>query len=177
MRQGIATLNNVFKLYDVDSGNALDGTVTIELPSFELMSETFKGAGVGGEVNVPAPGVMNALTATISVPLIYGEITRYLELGSTRTLDLRNEIVVNSADTHNLERVPNRWVLKGPLSGSNPGNVEQGATGDAQLTMQIYYAHHWLDGDDILEWDPFKYIYTVNGNDMLAVTRQNLLVG
>jgi P2 family phage contractile tail tube protein len=177
MRQGIATGNNVFKLYDVDTGAALDGTVTVELPSFELMSNTFKGAGVGGEVNVPTPGVMNAQTVTISVPLIYGEITKFMALGTTRTLDLRNEIIVNNKDTHALEKVPNRWVLKGPLSQSNPGKVEQGAAGDASVVMQVYYAHHWLDGDEILEWDPFKGIYTVNGNDLMSETRQNVFVG
>ena len=176
MRQGIASENNVFKLYDVDTGAALDGTVTVELPSFELMSNTFKGAGVGGEVNVPAPGVMNAQTVTINVPTIYSSITRYMELGTTRTLDLRNEIIVNNKDTHALERVPNRWVLKGPLSQANPGSIEQGASGEASIVMQVYYAHHWLDGTEILEWDPFKGIYTVNGNDLMSETRRNVFV-
>jgi len=177
MRPGIGKLNNVFKLYNSETNKALDGTVTVELPSFELLSETFKGAGVAGEVNVPIPGVMSAMTAVISCPVIYGELVEYLETGSTKTLDLRNEIVVMNPDTHAMEKVPSRWVLKGPLSGSNPGKVEQAATGDASLTMQVYYVHHWLDGDDKLEWDPFKYIYTVNGKDMLAETRQNVLVG
>jgi P2 family phage contractile tail tube protein len=177
VRAGIGTINNVFKVYDSETGRALDGPVTLELPNFELASESFKGAGVGGEINVPAPGVMNALTATISCPIIYGALTKYLELSTTKTLDLRNEIIVNNADNHKLEKVANRWILKGPLSGSNPGSVEQASAGGAQITMQIYYAHHWLDGEDILEWDPFKFIYTVNGEDMMAETRQNILVG
>jgi P2 family phage contractile tail tube protein len=155
----------------------LDGTVTVELPSFELMSNTFKGAGVGGEINVPAPGVMNAQAATISVPVIYSGITKYMELGTTRTLDLRNEIVVNNKDTHALERAPNRWVLKGPLGQANPGKVEQGAAADASIVMQVYYARHWLDGDEILEWDPFKGIYTVNGKDLMSETRRNVFAG
>jgi phage tail tube protein FII len=43
--------------------------------------------------------------------------------------------------------------------------------------MQVYYVHHWLDGDDILEWDPFKGIYKVNGKDLMAETRRNVFVG
>jgi|LSPZ01.1.fsa_nt_gi P2 family phage contractile tail tube protein len=177
MKKGIATQNNVFKLYDVDTGAALDGTVTVQLPAFELASNAFKGAGVGGEINVPVPGVMNALTATISVPVIYGDITKYMELGTTRTLDLRNEVIVNNKDTLATEKAPNRWVLKGQLSKSDPGKVEQGATSDGTLDMQVYYAHHWLDGDDVLEWDPFKGIYTVNGKDLMDETRRNVFVG
>jgi len=176
MRNGIAKLNNVFKLYDSASGRALDGTVSVTLPSFELLSETFKGAGVAGEVNVPASGNMSALTAEISCPKIYGAIMDYLELGTTKTLDLRNEIVVTNTDNHSQEKVPDRWVLKGVLSASNPGSVEQAAAGDASITMQIYYVHHWMDGEEKLEWDVFKFIYTVNGKDMLAETRRNLLV-
>jgi len=177
MRAGIAKLNNVFKVYDSEAGKALDGIVTVELPNFELLSETFKGAGVAGEVNVPVPGVMSAQTVTISCPVIYGPITKFLELGSTKTLDLRNEIIVQNPENHQQEKVANRWVLKGPLSGSNPGSIEQGAAGESSIVMQVYYAHHWLDGDDILEWDPFKYIYRVNGKDLMAATRQNVLVG
>jgi P2 family phage contractile tail tube protein len=176
MRQGIATQNNVFKLYDIEAGTALDGAVTVELPTFELMSNTFKGAGVGGEINVPVPGVMNAQAVTISVPIIYGSITKYMELGTTRTLDLRNDIVVNDRYTQALLHVPNRWVLKGPLSQANPGSVEQGAAGEASIVMQVYYAHHWLDGEEILEWDPLKGIYTVNGKDLMAATRMNVFV-
>jgi len=177
MREGIATGNNVYKLYDVETGRALDGAVSVELPSFELTSNSFKGAGVGGEINVPNPGVMSAQTATISFPKIYSEITKCMELGTTRTLDLRNEIIVNNKDTHALEKVPDRWVLKGPLSQANPGKVEQSVAGDSSVVMQIYYAHHWLDGDEVLEWDPFKGIYTVNGKDLMEETRRNVFVG
>ncbi|MCL2210783.1 MAG: phage major tail tube protein [Treponema sp.] len=173
---GIATKNNVFKLYNSDTQNALDGVVTVTLPSFELASDAFKGAGLAGEINVPAPGVMNAMTAEISCPKIYSEIKKFLELGGTKTLDLRNEIVVQNPDTHSQEKKPDRWVIKGPVSAANPGSVEQAAAGDAGFTMQVYYVHHWLDGEEVLEWDPFKYIYKVNGIDMLAETRQNLLV-
>ena len=172
----IAKTNNVFKLYNSESGNALDGVVNVTLPGFELASETFKGAGVAGEVNVPVPGVMNAMTAEISCQKMYGEILKFLELGGTKTLDLRNEIIVQNTDNHAQEKKPDRWVLKGPVSAANPGSVEQAAAGDASFTMQVYYAHHWMDGEEKLEWDPFKYIYKVNGIDMLAETRQNLLV-
>jgi len=176
MRPGIGKVNNVFKLYDSETGEALDGTVSVTLPNFELLTETYKGAGVAAEVNVPT-GIMNAMTAVISCPKVYGAIMKYLELGSTRTLDLRNEIIVQNPDTHAQEKVPDRWVIKGPLSGSNPGNVEQAASGDASITMQVYYVHHWMDGDDKLEWDPFKFIYTVDGVDLMATSRQNVLVG
>ena len=177
MKPGIATQSNVFKVYDVDSGAALDGTVKLELPAFGLMSNTYKGAGVGGEINVPVPGMMSPQTAKISIPVIYGELTKYMELGTTRTLDLRNEIMINNKDTHALERAPNRWVLKGPLSEANPGSIEQAAAGEATLTMEVYYVHHWLDGTDVLEWDPFKGIYTVNGKDLMDETRRNVFVG
>jgi len=175
MREGIATHNNVFNLFDKDSNRKLKGTVTVALPNFELAAEEFKGAGLAGAVNVPIPGNMNAMTTEISCPKIYGDIIQYLELGTTKTLDLRNEVIVTNPDNHTQQKVPDRWVLKGPLSGSNPGSVEQGSSGDASITMQVYYAQHFLDGEEVLEWDPFKYIYKVNGKDLMAETRQNIL--
>jgi len=176
MRAGIATGNNVFMVYDSETGEAMKGVVTVELPNFELSTEEFNGAGVAGKVNVAFPGSMEALTAVINCPVIYGQITKYLELGTVRTIDLRNETMVNNTDNHAKEKVPNRWVLKGQLSGSNPGSIEQAAAGDAQITIQLNYVQHFLDGDEIIEWDAFKYIYKVNGKDLMAETRQNLLV-
>jgi P2 family phage contractile tail tube protein len=176
MRPGIATGNNVFMAHDSESGAALKGTVSVELPSFELSTEEFGGAGVAGKVNVAFPGSMGALTATLKFPVIYGDITKYMELGTVRTVDLRNEIIVQNPDTHAKEKVPNRWVLKGQLSGVSPGSIEQATAGEATVTIQLNYVQHFLDGDEILEWDAFKYIYKVNGNDLMAETRQNLLL-
>jgi P2 family phage contractile tail tube protein len=176
MRSGIATGNNVFMAHDSESGAALKGTVSVELPSFELSTEEFGGAGVAGKVNVAFPGSMGALTATLKFPVIYGDITKYMELGTVRTVDLRNEIIVQNPDTHAKEKVPNRWVLKGQLSGVSPGSIEQATAGEATVTIQLNYVQHFLDGDEILEWDAFKYIYKVNGNDLMAETRQNLLL-
>jgi P2 family phage contractile tail tube protein len=175
MREGIAALNNVFIPYDLDTNKPLKGTVSTELPNFELLSETFKGAGIAGEINVPASGNMSALTAVLNFAKIYGDITKYLEVGTTRTVDLRNDVIVKNVDTHMNEKVPERWVLKGPISGANPGSVEQAAAGDASVTMQVYYAQHFLDGEEILEFDVSKYILKVNGKDLMEDTRKNIL--
>jgi phage tail tube protein FII len=43
--------------------------------------------------------------------------------------------------------------------------------------VQIYYAHHWLDGEEVLEWDAFKGIYTANKYDLLETLRRNIFVG
>ena len=176
MREGIATGSNVFMAYDSETNARLNGVVSVQLPSFELSTEEFSGAGVAGKVNVAFPGSMEALTAVINCPVIYKEITKYMELGTVRTIDLRNEIIVQNPDNHAKEKVPNRWVLKGQLSASDPGSIEQAAAGEASITMQLNYVQHFLDGDEILEWDAFKYIYKVNGKDLMAETRQNLLV-
>lgn len=176
MRSGIASGNNVFMIYDTETGNRLAGTVSVELPTFELASEEFGGAGVAGKVNVAFPGAMNPLTAVINCSVIYGEITKYLELGTVRTVDLRNEIIVVNPDNHAKEKVPDRWVLKGQLSGASPGSKEQATAGDAQITIQLNYVQHFLDGDEILEWDAYKYIYKVNGKDLMSDTRQNLAI-
>jgi len=177
MRPGIATLNDVNKVYDTESMAELDGAVNVELPNMELMTVTYKGAGVGGEITIPVPSIMSSLSATISFPTIYGPGTKFFEIGTTRTLDFRNQIVVMNKDTHAPEKVPDRWILKGVLGGANPGAKAAAEAGDAQVTMQIFYIHHFLDGDDIMEWDPFKGIFTVNGKDLMAETRRNVFVG
>lgn len=174
MRKGIGTQTGRFEFYD--EGKRILGVVTVQLPPFEIATNEFKGAGVGGALNVPAAGAMNAQVTTISVAKIYGDIIRYLALGTTKTIDLRSEINVLDPQTHAIVRIPERWVLKGPISKSDPGKIENGATGDASIDMQTYYAAHWLDGESILEWDPLNAVHKVNGIDLLAETRRNLLL-
>jgi len=176
MRPGIGVGNNVFMLHDSESSETLKGTVTVQLPKFALTTEEFKGAGVAGKVNVAFPGSFEPVTTEISCPKLYGPFTKYLEVGTVRTVDLRNEEIVQNTDNHAKEKVPERWVLKGQISETDPGSIEQAKAGDAKITMQLHYVQHFVDGDEVLEWDSFKYIWKVNGQDLMAETRQNLLV-
>jgi P2 family phage contractile tail tube protein len=174
---GVGTQTNTYKVYDSENSVELVGSVNVELPSMELIVNSFKGAGMGGEINVPAVGILGPQTATFAYPTIYGAITEYMEIGTTKTIDLREEIIVIDKDTLSPVRVPIRWVLKGPLSQANPGSIEPAAAGEVSILMQVYYMHLWIDGEEKLEWDPFKGIFTVNGKDLMADTRRNVFVG
>lgn len=44
-----------FRVYDGDS-NDMIGVADVELPKLEAMTETLKGAGVSGEVDMPVLG-------------------------------------------------------------------------------------------------------------------------
>lgn len=174
MANKIAIQTNRFTLWDTESGKRLDGTVTVQMPAFENATNAFSGAGVGGEINVPAIGMMNALTATLSVPKISRNFSEQCRLAFTRTWDLRADVSVTNSANHQIEQISERWVLKGPVTKSDPGKIEQKATSDATFEMQIYYAINWLDGKQHIEWDPFNTIYKINGVDQLATTRRHL---
>jgi P2 family phage contractile tail tube protein len=176
MRKGIASQLNRFECFDLDSASRIRGIVTVQLPALEVLTNAVKATGLGGEYNVAAPAVMAALTASISVPVIYGELISVMELGEVKTLDLRGDTIVNSWENHSLLKVPDRWTIKGIPTKSDPGKFENAASMDASFDIQISYIHHWLDGDDVLEWDLYNAIYTVNGKDLLAETRQNLMI-
>lgn len=171
----IALLTNAFKLFDIDSSKELAGVVTVELPEQSLATEEYGGAGVAGKINVPMHANMSAQTVTISCPQIYGQAVAYMKLGTTKTLDLRADISRLNPDTHIVERMPYRVVMKGPITSVSPGKVEQGSAADCSIKMEVYYIHSWLDGAETLEWDVAKYIYKVDGEDLLAETRKNIL--
>jgi len=173
---GVGTQVHTYKVFDIETSSELAGSISVELPAMDVIMNTFKGAGMGGEINVPSL-LMNAQSATFGFPAIYGAITNYLEVGTTKTVDLREEILVVDKDTHVPVRVPVRWVLKGPLSQANPGSVEVAAAGEVSIIMQVYYIHFWIDGEEKLEWDVAKGIYTANGKDLMAETRRNVFVG
>lgn len=174
MTRGTATKTNVFALYDNATGNELIGAVTVELPSFELQTTEYSGAGIAGAINVPALGVMSPQTCTVSCPIMYGDLTRYYAVGTTRTLELRSDMAVVDHDTHEVKSVQNRWILRGPISGASGGSTGQSATADSSITMQVYKAQHWINNEEQIEWDVLKRIHRVRGEDLLSVALQNI---
>jgi len=167
---------NRFELFNTDDDGVERnlGIVTVQLPSFEVPTNEYSGSGVGGTLNIPTIGVLNAMTVTLSFPKISKDNIRYFKLGKTTSFDLRADTTGTDPDTRGVVHIAERWSIQGPVTKCDPGKIEQKATGDASVEIQVFYAIHWIDGEQVLEWDALNTKFVVNGEDLLEETRRNI---
>ena len=69
-------------------GKDMLGIADVELPDIEAMSDTIKGAGISGEVDLPTLGHIGAMSMTINWRSVCGDLVA-LSAPVTHALDFR----------------------------------------------------------------------------------------
>lgn len=149
------------------------GVVDAELPSIEALTETVKGAGIGGEVDMPVRGHYGSMSLKLNWRTITQEAIVLTEQ-KAHAIDLRgNQQVFDAANgifVDQLVKVSVRAIPK----VTEPGKFEIGATTGTANELEVIYIKKEIDGKRVLEIDKFNLIAFVNGTDALEQVRKNL---
>lgn len=154
-------------------GKLLLGTADIELPSIEYLTDTIKGSGIAGEVDMPTMGMTNSMEVKLNWRTINEDLT---ELMAPRAHDLefRGAQAHYDSATGRIQQVPaivNVRVL--PKSGEL-GKFETGATTGSGNTMVCVYLKVTVGGTTRVEIDKFARVFRINGTDYMAEIRAAL---
>lgn len=149
------------------------GLADITLPDIEYMTESLKGSGVGGEVDLINPGNISAMTATFNWRTINDDllvlaqpITHQLEcLGAVEQYDAGSGEYVTKQAAVTMRVTPKKVSL---------GKFENNATTDSSNEFSVVYLKVKFDGVTAVEIDPLNYIFNIGGNDFLATVRTAL---
>lgn len=149
------------------------GAGDIELPSFEALTETIKGAGIAGEVNAPVKGHYGAQTLKISFRTLTPDSVRLSET-KAHTLDFRgNQQVFNAGKGIYEDQavvIKTRCV---PINFS-PGKLSVGASTETANEFEVHYIKIEVGGKALREFDKFNFVSIINGKDELEDVRRNL---
>lgn len=160
--------------YKVFSGAGVElGTATVDLPSFETLTETISGAGIAGEFESPVLGHFKSQ----KVKLMFRAITRDglgLVAPVRHILDIRASVQI--ADPTSAKIVTEAWRVEcaGRTLSHTLGKLEPGKVMGAECDLEIDTIRISRDGVDLIELDKFNSIYKVNGVDYLAQVRRDL---
>ncbi len=157
---------NVF----VDGGQKLLGLADVTLPAFTAISETLSGAGIMGEIEVPVTGQFSALTLSMNFKTLYGEPLEFV-VGKSYRFDLRTALELEDPASYERGVAKERWSIIGPVKSINPGKRAPRSAADAVIDVAVRRAEQYMDGRQVLEFDPLNDIYTVNGADVYAMVR------
>lgn len=162
-----------FNVFGGPGAAVLLGMATVELPTFEPMTETIAGAGIAGEYSSPVTGHFGSQ----SVKLQFRTLTLQqmaLMVPERQVLDIRGSVQQQDPMLGTITTVALRVECTGQAKMMNPGRFEPGKVMGAEFDLECAVIRISLEGVPILEIDKFNMIYVVNGVDKLAKVRADV---
>lgn len=164
-----------FRVYADNDSETLIGVADVTLPTIEFMTDTLKGAGIGGEIDVPIIGHFSSMTLTLNWISTTNKMF-LLARPETHALTLRGSIQVHDLDP--AKRKPIHKPIKINVScvpkKIEPGKFEIAAGQDASTELEVFYLKIWYDDAPQIEIDKYNLKYKVGDVDYLDQVRENL---
>lgn len=142
----------------------LDDTTSLQLPSFEMLSDTVKGPGIMGEIDWPS--YLGVGSAQFTFNMRTDEVkAAYLSAPGKKRFEVR--WVTDKFDTSgsNIGIDSHKVVIIGVSKKYDAGKVEVNAASDGSNDFEVLYYKKSVNGKEIIEIDKLNYIYRVNGVD------------
>lgn len=151
----------------------IDNSADLQLPSIEKMTDTIKGAGILGEVDMPTFGQIASMVFAINHRADNGQ---YATLSRPGQIDFMVVWVNDVFDSNNAKVgfQTNKVFLSGVNKKYDSGKIEVGAGADGSSEFEIYNYTKIVDGKTVLRIEKFNYIYEVNGVDYAKAIRAAL---
>lgn len=148
------------------------GVVDVELPAFEALTETIKGAGILGEVTAPVKGHFGPQTLKINWRTLSQDAARLAE-PKVHVLDFRgNQQLMDPLNGY----VEQEVVIKTRCVPTNftTGKFAVAAATETANEFEVHYIKIVIGGKTTIEYDKFNAVFIVNGKDVMKDVRKNL---
>ncbi len=162
-----------FSVYSRDGGTAvkIGNTTDITLPSIEKITDTIKGAGILGEIDMPTLGQLSSMETEISIRV---SDESFAVLASSSSLEYRWVTDAYDTSTGKARVVANKAFLTVANKKADEGKVESGAAQDGSLSFEVIAYKRICDGKEIINIDKLNGIYKINGKDLFSDISQYL---
>lgn len=171
-KYGSKTVN--YNLYHKQNGKMklLGDTTSLQLPSLEYQSDSMKGAGIMGEMDMPSPSP-GAMTFSVSLRVDGSEA---VALGAPTIQELEVRWVTDRLDSSDMTVAvdAHKAIIKGYTKKFDPGKVEAGAAQDVSVDVEVFYYKKVLNGVATVEVDKLNGVLMVGGTDYYKQVNDNL---
>lgn len=168
----LATKTLAFNVYNND-GDLVAGCSSVTMPGIEYLTETYSGAGILGEIDDPALGIVKSLTVGLKYTDFYTDNIALVE-PKAQTITIRGAKQVNSGDTHDSSVVGFNLTFKGKPKTSALGSLETGKAASNDVTYEVTYLKLVINGNTIVEIDKYNWTVNINGTDYTAAIKSAL---
>lgn len=140
----------------------VNDTSSLQLPSIENLTDTLKGAGILGEIDMPTPGQIGSMVFTMSIQAS-NEDAGYLMKPGVIDLEIRWVADRFNPSAGVNEQVANKAFLKLLLKKFDEGKVEANAAADGSFEYEVIAYQRIMNGKEILHINKFTGDFSVNG--------------
>lgn len=160
-----------FRVYQ--DGSDLVGIADVDLPTFTAMTETIKGAGIAGEVDAPTTAHFGSMEVTFNWRTL-NKSNVSLMVPKAYHFDLRGSQDEYNSSDGSIRQLPVKCVIKGRPKEFTSGKLDVNASTGTANKFEVAYIKISVDGETILEYDKYNFIYIVEGVDYAADIRDAL---
>ncbi|WP_295163428.1 phage major tail tube protein [Selenomonas sp. F0473] len=154
-------------------GRLLLGTADITLPSISYMSDTIKGPGIGGEVEMPTMSMTSSMDIEINWRTINDDLTE-LMAPVAHDLEFRGAESHFDSGTGQIRQIPAIVKVRVLPKTGELGKFETSSTTGSSNKMECIYIKVTYDGKTKIEIDKFARVFSINGTDYMADIRAAL---
>lgn len=170
-----ATKTIQYAIYDRTNGKAeyVGDTSSYTRPDLEFMSDTLKGAGLMGEIELPTTGQL----AAMGIELAFNKTNKkFVELLSPKAHQIEVRWVTDVLDstTAKVGIEANKEIITFIPKTGGLGDIEGNATNEATLGAEVIYYQYIIDGKSVIEIDKLNQVLKINGVDYSADIRNAL---
>lgn len=160
-----------FRVYQ--DGNDLVGVADVELSTLTAMTETIKGAGIAGELEAPTTAHFSSMDATFNWRTL-NKSNISLMAPKAYHFDLRGSQDAYNSSTGEVKQQSVKCVITGRPKELTLGKLDVSASTGTANKFEVMYIKISVDGETLLEFDKYNYIYKVGDTDYAADIRAAL---
>jgi uncharacterized protein len=165
-----------YKLKATDTASRLqvvDDSADITLPTIEKLTDTIKGAGIMGEIDMPTFGQIGPMSLAVN---FRADNPQYAMLSRPGEIKIEIVWVVDVFDSAQV-RVgiqQHKAFMTTVNKTYNPGTIDVNASADGSVELEVLSYRKVVDGKEVLLIDKLNSKYVVNGIDYMDALRAAL---
>ena len=162
-------------LYDKGDGisKRLSDTTSITLPDLELLTETFKGAGINGEIDLPTLGQFGSIAIEVAQNGLTKDIIRAFRM-KTQHLEARWAAQTLDSTTGDSEVIGKKLIFKGRPKKLALGSLESNKAEENTISFEVLYLKYVVGNEVWIELDKLNDKFVIDGVDYSEAIRNVL---
>lgn len=169
---GNKTVN--YSVYDRTDGGRkfLQDTKSVKRPDIEFQSDTIKGPGMLGEIEMPTMAQVSSMSHEIN---LRRETVETAGLMEPKIHEMEIDWITDALDDEGkkMVAVANKEIIRYLPKKFSAGNLEGGTSEDGTLSVEDLYYKRIQDGNVLYEIDKIHNVCLINGVDYAAPIRNN----
>lgn len=158
-----------YKVYR--DGSDFIGITQHDAPAISAVVAEMKGAGIGGSIEVPVKGVVQAMSMTLNFRDITPQ-TKLILTPESHHIELWAAIQDTDPKTGQFMVKQHKLIYRAIPKTNTVGKFVPGETQDRAIEFSVLYYREIYDGQDIVEIDPLNNVYRVAGKDANSDVRK-----